>query len=313
MMPYTFLNDEDLNLIANQFAIFDVESYEVLSGGSENTNYLLTTDRAKYVLTICEQKSIKETFRLALLLEHLADNNFTTSKIIRSINNEPVIIWKEKPVILKKYIEGHIVPNLPLHLISYAAKELGKLHKISPPDYLPDDINYGATYFHEVELYAPESPFYSWLKGIKERTLKYMDSDLPKCLIHSDVFYNNIIVSTDNASAQIMDFEEASFYYRIFDLGMMIIGTCDNDDMIDMKKVNYLLKGYQQEIELTEIEKKVLQPFTVYAAASMSFWRHKNFNYTNPTTGMENHYLALKNIADFVSEIPQDRFRNALR
>ena len=94
-----------------------------------------------------------------------------------------------------------------------------------------------------------------------------------------------------------MDFEEATYYYRIYDIGMAIVGLCSENEKINLKKVAALLKGYVQEIDLTEKEQNALQPFTVYAAAAMSFWRHQNFNYTKPTPGMEDHYLELKNIA----------------
>ena len=75
-------------------------------------------------------------------------------------------------------------------------------------------------------MYAPESTFYKWLKEIQKYIESYISTDLPKALIHSDIFYNNIIVNKDSEKATIMDFEEACYYYRVFDIGMMIVGTC---------------------------------------------------------------------------------------
>ena len=57
MAAYTSLNHAEINELAETFAIGNVHAFKILSGGSENTNYLLSTDTNKYVLTICEQKS----------------------------------------------------------------------------------------------------------------------------------------------------------------------------------------------------------------------------------------------------------------
>jgi Ser/Thr protein kinase RdoA (MazF antagonist) len=72
--------------------------------------------------------------------------------------------------------------------------------------------------------------------------------------------------------------------------------------------VNSLLKGYSQEIKLLDVEQKALQAFTVYAAASMSFWRHKNFNFTHPDPELATHYLELKYIADYIKSLPDEGF-----
>ena len=52
MAQYTVLNNKDLETILAQYGINEVKSYNVLSGGSENTNYLVKTAVKNYVLTI---------------------------------------------------------------------------------------------------------------------------------------------------------------------------------------------------------------------------------------------------------------------
>ena len=190
--------------------------------------------------------------------------------------------------------------------------QLGRLHQIKSPDYLPTALNYGIEHFGQVAIYAENSTFHIWLKKIKTQIIPYLSASLPRALIHSDVFYNNVIIEEDKSKVTIMDFEEATHYYRIFDIGMAIVGLCSENEEINLKKVAALLKGYAQEIELREQEQSALQTFTVYAAAAMSFWRHKNFNYINPSPGMEDHYLELKSIADFVNALPPHSFQQMM-
>ncbi|MFK7773991.1 MAG: homoserine kinase [Saprospiraceae bacterium] len=312
-MQYTVLNIEAINNLARQYDLGEIISFKILSGGSENTNYLIASNIEKYVLTICEQKSTTEAINLSMLLEHLATNNFSTSKIIRNKKNELISTYNDKPVILKSFLEGKTMDNLPNHLIELIGIQMGKLHKINEPDYLPKKLNYGIEQFSDVAIYAENSSFHNWLKKIEDQIKSYFSQPIPQALIHSDIFYSNVIIDDDENNITIMDFEEATYYYRIFDIGMTIVGICCEGELVNLEKVSSLLKGYVQEIELTDLEKNALQVFTIYAAASMSFWRHRNFNYTNPTPGMENHYLALKNIADCVKELPEDCFKKILR
>lgn len=304
MAQYTFLNDVSLQAILSHYAIEKVTSYKILNGGSENTNYVLNTASKSFVLTICEQKSFQETTELASLLEYLSLNNFNTSKLIRTINKNLAIHWNDKPVMLKEFIEGDIVKDLSNSILEYLGKELAKLHQIKAPDYLPKKLAYGLEHFDEVQTYAPDSSFYSWLKQAQSYIEDHINQDLPKSLIHSDIFYNNIIVDKDEKKAAIMDFEEASYYYRVFDLGMMIVGTCCDEKTINLNKVESLLDGYQQEIQLLEIEKKALQAFTVYAATATAFWRHQNFNHVKIIPEMKDHYLEMKQLADAILKLP---------
>jgi homoserine kinase type II len=308
MAQYTSLTRHEIETISASFAIINISSFKVLSGGSENTNYLINAENGKYVLSICEQKTEEKARELAHLLEHLDRHHFETSKIIRNTNNEPLTLWKGKPIMVKRFVEGKILKDIPHHLIELLGMELGKLHKIEAPDYLPKQVNYGKEQFVNVEKYAANSLFDIWLKEKLEYVSPYIYLDLPKSLIHSDIFSDNVIISEDEGSLVILDFEDSAYYYRIFDIGMMIIGTCGEVETVSLEKVRYILKGYGQEIQLLDMELNALQAFTVYAGAAMTFWRHINFNYTKPDSKLSNHYLGLKVLADYVEELPADCF-----
>jgi len=310
---FTSLDRQELEAILTDYPMNRISSFRVLSGGSENTNYLIHTEKNKFVLSICEQKSEENAIVLAHLLEHLEEHHFETSRIIRNIKGEVVTLWKGKPILIKGFIEGKILSSLPDPLAERLGREMGKLHKIAAPDYLPKLLGYGKEQFVNVEKYAANSSFDLWLKEKLEYVSPYISSDLPKALIHSDVFCDNVIVSEDESMAMIMDFEDSAYYYRIFDIGMMIIGICGEGKTVNLEKARCLLQGYNQEIQLLDIELKALQAFTVYAGAAMTFWRHINFNYTLPDSKLSNHYLGLKVLTDYVEEQAAESFIKLLQ
>ena len=98
------------------------------------------------------------------------------------------------------------------------------------------------------------------------------------------------------------------YYYRVFDIGMTIIGTCADKDVINIEKGKQLLLGYQSIVALTEDELRSLKAFTIYAGASMTFWRHQNFNYVKPDPAMFDHYKGLQVLVDYMLEQDDDCF-----
>ena len=89
---------------------------------------------------------------------------------------------------------------------------------------------------------------------------------------------------------------------------MTIIGICGDEKIINMEKTKFFLDGYQSEIRLQEEELISLKAFTIYAGATMAFWRHQNYNYINPNTKMSNHYMKLKVLVDNIVNQSDDLF-----
>jgi len=306
MEHYTRLDEQEIITALSQFNIHNIMSFELLHGGSENTNYLVKTGNRKYVLSICEQKTLEQTKHLADLLDHLEKNQFKTSKIVFTADQESAVSYKGKPIMVKEYLEGKIVQDLSPHALSLIGKELAKLHKIEAPDYLPKQLNYGKEHFPNAKKNVTDTAFNDWLEMVLAYVSPYLKLDLPRAFIHGDVYWDNVILSEDESSANIMDFEEAAYYYRVFDIGMTIIGICAEQKIINFEKAKHLLAGYQSEIELSADEIRSLKAFTIYAGASMTFWRHQNFNYVKPDPKMFDHYLGLKVLVDFMIEQKDD-------
>ena len=67
MEQSTELNEIEIREILAKFDIHNISSFELLGGGSENTNYLVKSDNRKYVLCIFEQKTEKNAKTTQLL------------------------------------------------------------------------------------------------------------------------------------------------------------------------------------------------------------------------------------------------------
>jgi len=312
MAVYTKLSIGNVSEIMAKYGIRNVRSHKELHGGSQNSNYVVRTDDNAYVISICEQNDVQDAIHLADILEYLEANNFSTSVLKKTADQKKFSLWDNKPLIVKQFIEGNVLDDIPAYIVRHIGIQLGKLHKIQPPPYIPNTPGYGRVYFHEIELYADQSEYHVWLQKKSKYIDQFISEKLPKTLIHSDVFSSNVIIDKSEQFVTIMDFEEATNYYRIFDIGMTFIGVCREEKGINLNKAKSLIDGYKLEIQLTEEEIRCLQAFVVYAATAMSFWRHRNFNYTVPTPSLFNHYEELKIIADTVQQIDSKEFLKIL-
>ncbi|MFT6308884.1 MAG: homoserine kinase type II [Halioglobus sp.] len=312
MAEYTQLNSQQTKSILEQYPLGKLLSTKLLNGGSENTNYKLHTSTGEFVLTLCEQKTLLEAQQLTDLLAHLDQNHFTTSKVISDNEGRQVTCWEGKPVMVKNHLAGSIHKGLSKSLLKSLGQQLAKLHLIKPPAYLRRRVVFGKESFDQIEIYDKDSDFQTWLYSIRKNIHEHIKQDLPKTLIHGDVFFDNVIVSEDGITATIMDFEEACYYYRVFDIGMMLVGLCEESDKLNTEHAQNILIGYQQVSHLHENEMQALQGFTAYAAAATAFWRHKHFRHVKPNPRLLNHYLHMKNLGDDVINYPPDTFRKAL-
>ena len=74
MAVYTEVSDEDLDAFVDAYDIGTVLSCKGIAEGVENTNYLMQTDQAQYILTLYEKRVASEDLPFFLnLMKYLAD------------------------------------------------------------------------------------------------------------------------------------------------------------------------------------------------------------------------------------------------
>lgn len=301
MALYACLDITAVEDLAHRFGIEDVTGFSVMDGGSENTNYCIETHSGKYVLTLCDQKSLQHATNLASLLVYLTDHGIHTSKVVVPAEEPIVILHDEKPVMLKHYVDGEIAANLTGNLLAQLGEEVARLHEISAPSYLPESFPYGRSYFPEVIDSNLDHAYIDWLSKKNSYLQKRLPQNLPMTLIHGDIFFDNLIVQGDQLKA-IIDFEEACHYYRSFDLGMVIVGACRDRHGICFEKAKRFIRGYQDNVTLESVERETLKVFAVYAATATSFWRFRQYHVRRPEPRFYDKHVEMQTLADTISE-----------
>ena len=303
----TKLNHVNIKYLLSLFGICDLVEFSILKGGSENTNYYIQTGSGIFTLTVCEDKSFEDFSKLAKLLSFLEKHSFYSSQLVITLKGENLVIHNDKPVMLKKYLAGEIIENFSEQLLVQLGARISELHHLPAPDDVPKSFRYGLESFYQLTEEIIDHPFVKWL-SLKSRYLQEnIPHDLPKALIHGDLFCDNILVK-ENRLIAIMDFEEASFYYRMFDIGMAIVGTCIKDHGICFKKAKNLVSSYCNKQLLLTMEKERLQLFAIYGATATAFWRFRQHHIIHKNILLHDRYLEMKILADKIASYPAAKF-----
>ncbi len=307
MAHYARLDRAAIDGLARRFGIDDVAAFSVMHGGSDNTNYLIKTNSGKYVLTLCEQKSLERTIDLVNLLVHLANHGIRTSRVVVPLEESVVILHDQRPVMLKHHIDGDTTGDLSGIALFQLGEEMARLHAVPVPSYVPDSFPYGRSYFHEVIDSNLDHAFVGWLAEKNSYLQKQIPQTLPKALIHGDIFVDNLVVQ-GNQLVAIIDFEDACHYYRCFDLGMTIVGTCRDHQGICFEKAKRFIHGYQNQASLQPDEREALKIYVAYAAIITSFWRFRHYHLRKPERQFHDKHIEMQTLADTIAEYPASRF-----
>ena len=98
---------------------------------------------------------------------------------------------------------------------------------------------------------------------------------------------------SDNKLKVLLDFEQGGIGEYILDLGITISGCCLEKGQINQGLVQSLVKGYQEQRQLTNYERQNLADSILLGLMSISLWRIKRFKDKNMNPIMANSYKEL--------------------
>lgn len=262
MAVYTYLSKEDINNIAKEYDLM-VYSFEGIPEGILNTNYLLNTDRGKFILRVLEgnRSFDSEKEELDFLLE--------LNKIIpctipyKTKFGATLIRYNNKLMSLFYYIDGEKIEKITPDYLKEIGILLGKLHNFSQNKIISRktriDENY---YFKKLNLNSVNIPKVD-IDEISKLYNKLSEIDftsLPHGIIHNDIFPDNVFVK-NNKIVGILDFNDATTAPFIFDIGIVInfwIRIKRFDSTQEREYIKIFLDAYESIRKLTSKEWELL-------------------------------------------------------
>ena len=295
MAVYTKITNKDILLLSKKFNLGKIIKFKGIKKGIENTNYLLKTNNKRYILTIFEKRVQKKDLPFFMkLMDILNQQKISCPKPIKDKDGRYLTLIKNKTACIVTFLNGKDKQNLNNKNCFDVGKNIGKLHKIS----------------HKIKLYRKNSMSINNLesllksinfkskaitpnlKSILIKNLKQIKKDwpknLPKGIIHGDLFIDNIFFNKDKF-AGFIDFYFSCNDYSMYEVAICINSLCfdkkNNKFLLNNQKVRSLINGYQRIKKISQNEKDALN--VLCRGAALRYLLTRIYDYINtPKTAL---------------------------
>lgn len=265
MAVYTEVADEELASFVASYDIGEVTSCKGIAEGVENTNYLLSTTRGHYILTLYERRvdPAEVPFFLALM-EHLARSGITcpvpvrdrSGANLRELAGRPSAIvtfldgiWHRRPQTGHCAAVGEALARLHLAGLDFSQR---RRNGLGLADWRP--------LFQKFEMRADEIS--NGLGHLIARELDHLErawpAGLPEGVIHADLFPDNVFFLDDRLSG-LIDFYFACTDTLAYDLAVCLNAWCfEPDYSFNLTKGRAMIRAYEAVRPLNPAERDSL-------------------------------------------------------
>ena len=292
MAVYTKISKRDITIINKNFDIEKILSFHGIKKGIENTNYLLKSKNKKYILTIFEKRvSKKEIPFFMKLMDILNSSKIDCPKPLKTNNKNYLIKLKNKSACIVSFLEGKDKKLLSTNDCFAVGKSIARMHLITKKIKLNRKNSMGISklnaLLNSIKFKSEQS---SKLKVFLKNNLKNIKrkwpKNLPKGIIHGDLFVDNIFFKKNKLSG-IIDFYFAANDFFMYEIAICINALCfDNKNkkfLMNQQKIKSLIKGYQSVRKISLQEKNSLNVLCRGAAIRYLLTRLYDFSNTPKT------------------------------
>jgi homoserine kinase type II len=288
MAVYTELDKRDVAEIVEDYGLVKFLGVTGIPAGSVNTNYLLETGRGKHLVRVDEVKGELEVKRELDLLLFLRKHGFPCPQPIADRKGRYYREAGGKCLSVYRYYDGHVAnaSRLTATQLENVGRVLADLHSIGKS--YKKGIENRFSFDRVAGLYAEvRGRLPTYFKRIV-RTLddevdylqNYLETKLPKGIIHGDLFHDNVILRGDKVVA-VVDFEAACRGKFIFDLATAVNALCFDGENYQLKRFEALIAGYEALRALSLAEWDAFPNELRFSALRFTVTRLRDF-YLNP-------------------------------
>ena len=290
MSVYTNVKRQELEVFLNHYSLGALIDFQGINAGIENTNYFVSTENGKFVLTIFEEIDFDVLPYYLTLMAHLSDHGMPIAHPIADLQGDYVRVLKKKPVAIVRCLEGNnVLAPTSMHCAA-VGHALAQIHIVGK-SFIGVLKNPRGTIWAQrtanrvLQRLSPEDQ--QLLKQEIRYRQQQLPSNLPRGVIHADLFRDNVMF-VGHALTGIIDFYYACNDYLLYDLAVTVNDWCSLEDgEIDMDLYAALITAYRAEREFHQHEHKVWE--YMLRTAALRFWLSRLQDQLFPKDGEITH------------------------
>ena len=293
MAVYTKLNHNKIEEILSNYNLGKLNQFKGIEEGIENSNYFLSVGKKKFILTVYEKRVKSEDLPFfSNLMSSLNKSNFKCPAPIINKQNKTITDFEGKKLMIVSFLEGKAKQNLsPLNCNSVGI-EVAKMHKITSNFKFKRDndlsVKSWRTLFNSVKDKC--SKIHKDLPKLIEENLgdveKNWPVNLPRGIIHADLFHDNIFFIKDKFSG-IIDFYFSCEDFLAFEIAICFNALCfdglKENLSFNVTKAKNFIDGYSSIRKLSDEEKNNIKVLS--QGAALRFLLTRVFDTINKVEG----------------------------
>jgi homoserine kinase type II len=300
MAVYTEVSDSELEAFLADYDIGGAVSFKGIAEGVENTNYVLTTERGQYMVTLYEKRVDPRDLPFFLgLMDHLAERGINCPRPIHARDGKALRTLAGKPAAVTSFLQGMWPRRTTVQHCGPVGEALAGLH-LAGRDFAlkrPNALSVAGwrPLFEGSRAYIDPA-----LDRELAAELDFFDAKWPKALpagvIHADLFNDNVFFLHDRLSG-IIDFYFACNDFLAYDVAICINAWCfEPDNAFNATKARALLQAYDRVRPLGDDERAALPILARGSALRFMLTRLYDWTHTPPDALVKrkdpNEYLA---------------------
>lgn len=267
MAVYTQVSAEAASALLAQYDVGKLTAMKGIAEGVENSNFLIETDRAKFILTLYESRTNPADLPYFHdLLAHLHAQGYLVPRFIEDVNGRWLQDIAGRKGCLIEFLSGVSVSEPQAVVAGNVGEALGTMHTAledfsqSRPN--PLGLHAWRPLFEKCDSAESEK----LLPGLTARIAAECDylernwpSNLPTSAIHADLFPDNVL-TLDGKVTGLIDFYFACTDVRAYDLAVTHSAWSFSADGIVYSSAigNAIVAGYLSKTDLETAERDAL-------------------------------------------------------
>lgn len=252
MAVYTDVTDDDIAALLARYDIGDALSFRGIAEGVENTNYILHTDQAQYILTLYERRVDPTDLPFFMdLLDYLNRHGIACPAPVPDRDGRVLQTVADRPAALFTFLEGLWVRRPRARHCAQLGKTLAAFHTVSRdfPGRRDNALAIGGWSALVDDCLGRADEVASGLSAEIEAELEYLvgawPASLPSGVVHADLFPDNVFFIGDEISG-LIDFYFACTDMFAYDVAICLNAWCfEPDQSFNVTKGRALIDAYR--------------------------------------------------------------------